>query len=214
MREKRLYQILILSLTILLSACSTTSRIPNDELLYTGVKRFDVTPIKDEKIPGDVQSQVENAVNVAPNNSLISPYMRYPFPVGLWVYNHWDANSKGLKHWLYDKLVETPVLVSDVRPEVRVKMIEQILENNGYFSSSSSYELLQGKNKKKAKIKYTVTPKNATNKKVSFKSSNKNVAKVNAKGVVTGVKKGNAVITIKAKDGSGKSAKCKIKVVK
>lgn len=156
MREKRLYQILILSLTILLSACSTTSRIPNDELLYTGVKRFDVTPIKDEKIPGDVQSQVENAVNVAPNNSLISPYMRYPFPVGLWVYNHWDANSKGLKHWLYDKLVETPVLVSDVRPEVRVKMIEQILENNGYFSSSSSYELLQGKNKKKAKIKYTV----------------------------------------------------------
>lgn len=156
MSTKRLYKILILLLAILLSACSTTSRIPNDELLYTGVKRFDVTPVKGEKIPGDVQSQVEEAVNIAPNNSLISPYMRYPFPVGLWVYNHWDANSGGLKHWLYEKLVETPVLVSDVRPEVRVKMIEQILENNGYFSSSSSYELLQGKNKKKAKVKYIV----------------------------------------------------------
>ena len=64
MSTKRLYKILILLLAILLSACSTTSRIPNDELLYTGVKRFDVTPVKGEKIPGDVQSQVEEAVNI------------------------------------------------------------------------------------------------------------------------------------------------------
>ena len=156
-KNRPIYQILLmLVVALVVASCSTTRRIADDELLYTGVKRFDVTPAPGQKVPSDVDDQVKNAIDVAPNNSLISPYLRYPFPVGLWVYNNWDSESKGFKHWLYEKLVEEPVLVSDVRPEVRVKMIDQILDNNGYFSSSVSYELLQGRNKKKAKIKYIV----------------------------------------------------------
>ena len=156
-KNRPIYQILLmLVVALVVASCSTTRRIADDELLYTGVKRFDVTPAPGQKVPSDVDDQVKNAIDVAPNNSLISPYLRYPFPIGLWVYNNWDSESKGFKHWLYEKLVEEPVLVSDVRPEVRVKMIDQILDNNGYFSSSVSYELLQGRNKKKAKIKYIV----------------------------------------------------------
>lgn len=156
-KNRPIYQMLLmLVVALVVASCSTTRRIADDELLYTGVKRFDVTPAPGQKVPSDVDDQVKNAIDVAPNNSLISPYLRYPFPIGLWVYNNWDSESKGLKHWLYEKLVEEPVLVSDVRPEVRVKMIDQILDNNGYFSSSVSYELLQGRNKKKAKIKYIV----------------------------------------------------------
>ena len=156
-KNRPIYQMLLmLVVALVVASCSTTRRIADDELLYTGVKRFDVTPAPGQKVPSDVDDQVKNAIDVAPNNSLISPYLRYPFPIGLWVYNNWDSESKGLKHWLYEKLVEEPVLISDVRPEVRVKMIDQILDNNGYFSSSVSYELLQGRNKKKAKIKYIV----------------------------------------------------------
>lgn len=60
---------------------------------------------------------------------------------------------------MYDKLVEEPVLVSDVRPQLRVKMIENELADNGYFNNSASYELVHNKkNSKKAKISYTVTP--------------------------------------------------------
>lgn len=62
------------------------------------------------------------------------------------------------RHWLYEKLVEEPVLVSDVRPEVRTHMIEQILDNNGYFRGTATYSLVQGKNRKKAKIHYDVVP--------------------------------------------------------
>lgn len=156
MSRKVSYIIFSSLLMMLVAACSTTKRIANDEMLYTGVKRFDVTTTQGEKVPSDVKTQIEQVVNVKPNNSLISPYMRYPFPVGLWVYNNWNPNSTGVKHWLYEKLVEEPVLISDVRPEVRTKMIDQVLENNGYFSASSSYELLQGKNKKKAKVKYII----------------------------------------------------------
>lgn len=156
-RNRPIYQLLLmLAVALVVASCSTTRRIADDELLYTGVKRFEVTPVPGQKVPAEVDEQVKQAIDVAPNNSLISPYLRYPFPVGLWVYNNWDSESKGWKHWLYEKLVEEPVLVSDVRPEVRIKMIDQILDNNGYFSSSVSYELLQGRNKKKAKIKYIV----------------------------------------------------------
>ncbi len=74
----------------------------------------------------------------------------------MWVYNNWSNPPSGFKHWLYEKLVAEPVLISTVRPEVRVKMLDEILENNGYFSGSSSYELIKGKNPKKARITYSV----------------------------------------------------------
>ena len=55
-------------------------------------------------------------------------------------------------------------------------------------------------------IKATVSPKDASNKKVTYSSSDKNVAKVSSKGVITAVKNGTATITVKAADGSGKKA--------
>ena len=58
----------------------------------------------------------------------------------------------------------------------------------------------------KQKIKTSVKPKKATLKKLTFKSSTKKIAKVNAKGVITGVKAGKAKITVKAVDGSKKKA--------
>ena len=55
-------------------------------------------------------------------------------------------------------------------------------------------------------IKATIAPKGASNKKVTYSSSDKNVAKVSSKGVITAVKDGTAKITVKAADGSGKKA--------
>ena len=67
---------------------------------------------------------------------------------------------------------------------------------------------------KKVTLKATVTPKNATNKAVSWKTSSSKIAKVSSKGVVTGVKAGTATITATAKDGSKKKATCKVTVKK
>ncbi len=58
-------------------------------------------------------------------------------------------------------------------------------------------------------LKATVSPSNATNKKVTYKSSNKKVATVSSKGKVKAVKKGKATITATA---DGKRAKCTITV--
>ena len=65
---------------------------------------------------------------------------------------------------------------------------------------------------KKIKLKATLTPKKASNKKVIWTSSNKKIAKVSSNGTVTAVKKGSATITATAADGSGKKASCKITV--
>ena len=141
-----------------LSGCSTTSRLADDEVLYTGVNHITYKAPEGEEIIGSVKDQVFTTINVKPNNSLYSPYIRHPFPLGLWVYNHWDNTAtKGFKHWIYEKLVAEPVLISDVRPELRVEMINTTLENNGYFGSKAAYELEYDKdNHKKARINYTV----------------------------------------------------------
>ena len=58
----------------------------------------------------------------------------------------------------------------------------------------------------KQKIKTSVKPKKATLKALAFTSNAKKIAKVNAKGVITGIKAGNAKITVKAVDGRKKKA--------
>lgn len=61
-------------------------------------------------------------------------------------------------------------------------------------------------------VKATVKPSNATEKKVSWSSSDKTVAVVFG-GKITGLKAGTATIRAKAKDNSGKSAVCYVTVI-
>ena len=62
-------------------------------------------------------------------------------------------------------------------------------------------------------LKATVNPKNAAYKAVTYKSSNTRIATVTSKGVVKGIKPGRVTITVTARDGSKKAAKCQVTVV-
>ena len=61
-------------------------------------------------------------------------------------------------------------------------------------------------------LRATVSPKNANNKDVKWTSTKTKIATVNSKGKVTAKKKGTCYVIATAKDGSKKSAKCKIVV--
>ncbi len=74
--------------------------------------------------------------------------------------------------------------------------------------SSTSLELEKGKTET---LTATVLPDNATDKTVTWKSDDENIAKVDENGKVTAVKVGKATITATTKDGN-KTAKCEITV--
>ena len=61
-------------------------------------------------------------------------------------------------------------------------------------------------------LKATVTPGNATNKAVTWSSSNTKIATVSRTGKITAKASGTVTIICKAKDDSGKKATCKIRV--
>ena len=78
--------------------------------------------------------------------------------------------------------------------------------------NKSSVTLNRGAKNRTFQLKKAIKNKNATYKGVNWYSSNKNVATVNSNGKVTIKHRGKVVITVKAKDGSNKSAKCKVTV--
>lgn len=159
MRAKnRKYLSLVLTAVVALLAvsCSTTKKLGENDVLYTGVKHLKYHE-DSVKLDEGVKTDIFTAINVRPNNPLYSPYYRTPFPFGLMIYNNIDEDATGFKGWLYKHFAAKPVLIKRVNPKARVDMINTILRNNGYFTSSASYTIHPKKNPKKAKISYDVT---------------------------------------------------------
>ena len=142
----------ILAACVLLAGCSTTRRLAPGETRYTGVGKFDVHTAGGEKVPTALLDNLKEASNCDANDYIIAPFIK--IPLGLWVYNNWNDSAKGIKGAIYNWLVKPNVLISEVRPEMRVKLMEQILDNNGYFGSTATYDIAYSD--RKAAIDYTL----------------------------------------------------------
>ena len=82
---------------------------------------------------------------------------------------------------------------------------------SGIALNETEAELLVGE---KLQMETTVTPENATDKGVTWSSTNETVAVVNESGLVTAVGSGTCQIKATANDGSGKTASCLVTVEK
>jgi len=105
-------------------------------------------------------------------------------------------------------------ITSDGNVMYCIVTVENIKVSKITITTTTSNKIATGK---KVTLKATVTPSNAYNKGVTWKSSNTKIATVSSSGVVTTKKKmgGKTVtITATAKDGSGKKASYKIYVKK
>lgn len=142
---------------LFLFSCSTTKKLTDGEVLYVGVKKMQIETPHKVKMASTQKSAASGPLSVKPNNPLYSPYIRSPFPVGLWVYNWNIKKEKGFKWWLYRKLSKKPVLISDVKPELRLKMVENNMKDFGFYGTTFHYEIVPKKhNPKKARISYWV----------------------------------------------------------
>lgn len=155
--EQILLKALFLGVFFLFVSCATTRKLGENEILYVGVKNMDIETPEKVKLNSTQSSAASEPLSVKPNNPLYSPYYRSPFPLGLWIYNWNIKKEKGLKWWLYRKLSKKPVLISDVQPELRLKMVENSMKDFGFYGAKLSYEVIPKKhNPKKAKISYRV----------------------------------------------------------
>ncbi len=148
-------------LLICFTACSTTKNLPEDETLYTGIKKM-IVENQDKSEEGEATMvEVEAALAYPPNNALLgSSSVRTPFPYKLWIYNDFVNSKTKLGKWIFNHFAATPVYLSTVNPELRAKIATNVLHNYGYFNGAVSYSVEKEKNPKKAKVNYLVNMRN------------------------------------------------------
>ena len=147
---------------LLLAACSTTSHLPEGEQLYTGQRAMIIDNPQPTPVGETALEEVEAALATAPNNAFLgSSTMRWPFPMGLWVYNAFGQKEKGVGKWIFNKFGANPVLLSNVNPDIRVKAANNLLRDYGYFNGRVSYQTFVDKRDSlKVKLQYTVDMRN------------------------------------------------------
>lgn len=98
--------------------------------------------------------------------------------------------------------------------KVTVKKVTSVDKLTGKGNKKSNRITLAKGKKATLKTTVTVTPNTSANKKVTYKTSNKKIATVSSKGVITAKKVGTATITVTSKKNKKKTAKVYVKVVK
>lgn len=142
--------IILLFLVSLFVGCSGTRKIPEGDLLYIGhtiaVKKGE----EPKKVRKKVKSELDGLIRPKPNKSFLG--MR----PSIFFYNLIGEvkKEKGFKHWVKYKLGEEPVLMSKVDLNYNQKVIQNYVENRGFFNAISKADSI--KKGKKVKANYEV----------------------------------------------------------
>jgi hypothetical protein len=159
MRSKLNIAVVVVLLS-LLSGCSMTKNIPEDDQLFTGLKPITYVDERRDSFLTHQQTaltEVEAALATEPNGSLFgSSYHSVPWSWHLWVYNHFSKKNSVFARWMTKSFGRPPVLMSQVNPALRASVARSVLRNNGYFRGTVDYQTITGRNPRKAKIRYTV----------------------------------------------------------
>lgn len=143
--------IYLLTLSLFITSCSNTKFLPKGELLYVGSKikiEGDSVTKREKSI---LKDELESILRPRPNSSILGLKFK------LYIYNITKTNkTKGLKHYLNTKIGQPPVYFSKVNLDYNVKLIENRLDNRGYFKGRA-YADSTSKNKRATAI-YTVRP--------------------------------------------------------
>ena len=120
---------LFLCCALILAACSNTKHLPAGESLFLGAK----VDIKDRQTSKrerkTIQGDLEKSVRPTPNKTILGMRLK------LTIYNlaGEPKKPKGLRHWLRTKVGEPPALTSQFYMSKSTQLMQNILENRGFF---------------------------------------------------------------------------------
>jgi outer membrane protein insertion porin family len=144
--------ILIILIAAFVSACSTTKYLGPGQKLYTGgeIKITDKQNSKKGDI-GPITTDLKSLLRPVPNTTILG--LRYK----LWIYNKTRTNKvSGLRHYLNTHFGEPPVLASSVDLVKNSSILQNRLQNKGYFLAQASGDTISKKKSKLVKAVYTV----------------------------------------------------------
>lgn len=150
-RSKAIRVSVYILLLLLMSACSNTKNIAQNDSLYLGsvVKIADKSATSKER--KFLRKELNNAIRPLPNKRILG--MR----VKLRLYNFAGVpkKPKGFKTWLRNKVGEAPVLTSSFDLSANEQLLHNALQNRGYFFNTVVGRV-DAKNKK-AKSHFEIT---------------------------------------------------------
>ena len=133
--------VLIIAALLTGTSCNTTRRIPANDALYLGATVKVETDSLSKKKKGAIRTQLHAVARPKPNSRILG------IPFKLYFYNLGG---------FFKRMGEPPVLLSSLNLENNVKIMQNSLENTGYFRAGVSGDTLV-KNKK-ARAVYTARP--------------------------------------------------------
>ena len=161
-QQNRLYLIIYVAALLMLSGqlitgCSSTSALKEDEQLFTGLVPIEYKNYEKGTYADSTITEMEYALASAPNGALFgSSYYRTPFPVRLWIWNAFSQSDGALAKWITKVFGSKPKLMANVNPQLRAQVAEHQLDKYGYFNGKVTYDVLTQSNPKKAKVAYQV----------------------------------------------------------
>lgn len=125
---------LLIITTLGVTSCNVTKYIPEGETLYTGTEINIVDSFLSKNDKKELAQTIQSSIRPQANKSFLG--LRYK----LFFYNLAGTpkeDEKGIKKWIREKLGEEPVLGSEIKIPFNNSLIENQLQNLGYFRAES-----------------------------------------------------------------------------
>lgn len=134
----------------LISGCTATKFLKEDESFYTGAK---INMEAQGKISGqgDLKEELQTFITPEPNPTFLGmrPSVWFYFKAGT------PKKKKGLRNFIKTKMGSPPVLLKDATPDQTAQALEGQLNNEGYFNSEVSFEVKT--RRKNSTVIYNIT---------------------------------------------------------
>lgn len=141
---------LLLFLILATASCNVTKHLPEGEKLYTGAK----VKVNDDskKIRSALSSELKGLVRPKPNKKLLG--IRYKL---FFYYVAGEPRGKGLRKYIREKWGEEPVLASTVNLEKNRQVLENRLQNRGFFHGTVTGDTVDSQKDRTVSLAFEAT---------------------------------------------------------